>query len=293
MLHRSPRIVLVCLSWLIVALSCRTKLVTPELCTLISATDQLDAGGKLTDQIARTFTYSAASLNTLVERNTDRQAGLIAQYDQGGYITQASSNSLVISLEYAAGPSRKPFRATAFQNGVAQSVFELLYEPGGKLIQVNESRKVLIGISQTTDIVYSFGYDVAGNLLTERIKYTLRDKSVVEQEAEFSYDATTASPYATFPDRVLLTVMALAMRVETMPGRFWQQNAMTGYKKYATVTATGARGILRESAVLTVQLDPDKKRIVSQQQDTQTFSGSNPTPQIRRNQHTFLWKCNG
>ena len=291
--HQSPRIVLVCLLWLVIALSCRTKLVTPELCTLISATDQLDAGGKLTDQIARTFTYSTASLNTLVERNTDRQAGLIAQYDQGGYITHASSNSLVVSLDYAAGPSRQPFRATAFQNGVVQSVFELLYEPGGKLIQVNESRKVLFGISQTTDITYSFGYDLAGNLLTERIKYTLRDKSVVEQETEFSYDTKTASPYATFPERVLLTVTALALRVETMPGRFWQQNAMIGYKKYAIATATGNRGNLRESAVLTVQLDADKKRLVSQQQDTQMFSGSNPTPQLRRNQHTYLWKCNG
>lgn len=277
--------------WLVITFSCRTKQVTPELCTLISATDQLDAGGRLTDQIARTFTYSASSLNSLVERNTDRQAGLIAQYDQSGYLTQARSNSLVISLDYATGPSRKPFRATAFQNGVAQSVFELLYEPGGKLIQVNESRKVLIGISQTTDIVYSFGYDVAGNLLTERIKYTLRDRSVVEQETEFSYNTTTASPYATFPERILLTVTALALRVETMPGRFWQQNAMTGYKQYAIVNATGNRGTLRESAVLTVQLDADKKRLVSQQQDTQTFSGSNPTPQIRRNQHTYLWRC--
>ena len=292
MLHRSPRIVLVCLLWLVVALSCRTKLVTPELCTLIGTTDQLDAGGKLTDQTARTFTYSTVALNTLVERNTDRQAGLITQYDQGGSLTSASSSSLAIALEYA-GASRKPFRATALANGVAQSVFELLYEPGGKLVQVNESRKLLFGISQTTDVTYSFGYDVAGNLLTERIKYTLLNKATVEQETDFSYDATTVSPYATFPERVLLTVTALALRVETMPGRFWQQNAMTGYKQYAIVNATGARGNLRESAVLTVQLDADKKRLVSQQQDTQTFSGSNPTPQIRRNQHTFLWKCNG
>ncbi len=290
--HPSPRIVLVCLLWSVIALSCRTKLVTPELCTLISATDQLDAGGKLTDQTVRTFTYSTASLNTLVERNTDRQAGLTAQFDQGGNITSASSNSLVISMEYA-GSSRNPFRATARQNGVVQSVFELLYEPGGKLIQVNESRKALFGISQTTEVVYSFGYDVAGSLLTERIKYTLLNKSVVEQETEFSYDATTASSYATFPERVLLTVTALALRVEPMPGRFWQQNAMTGYKQYAIVNATGARATLRESAVLTVQLDADKKRLVGQQQDTQTFSGSNPTPQVRRNQHTFLWKCNG
>jgi hypothetical protein len=260
---------------------------TPKfvLCRVASLTDQLDVGGKLTDQIQRTFTYTGNQLTQLSERNTDRQVTLMIEYNGAGLATKASDGTFGLAFGYTAS-STQPISATATRSGVVQAAYEMTYNAGNKLTRVLETRQVIPTNSLVRSRDYSFLYDADGLLKTEKLTSTLTDRTTVEQETDYTY-GSLINPIANFPQSVLLTVVALSQLVEMMPSRFWQQRAMQDYKTYNA--KNGTRSTLRESATFTTKTD-ENGRLSGQEQNTISTSGSGQTTQ-RKNQHTVVYDC--
>lgn len=260
---------------------------TPKviLCKVISLTDQLDVGGRLTDQMQRTFTYTGNQLTQLRERNTDRQATLTIEYNTAGTATKASDGAFMITFG-SAGSTTQPLNATATRNGVIQAIYEMTYNPANKLTRILETRQVVPTNSFVRSRNYSFVYDSDGILKTEKLTSTLTDRTTVEQETDFTY-GTLINPMANFPQPCLLTIIALSQLVETMPGRFWQQRVVQDYKTYNA--KNDIRSPLRESATFTTKMD-ENGRVTGQEQNTVSTSGSGQTTQ-RKNQHTVLYEC--
>lgn len=260
---------------------------TPKavLCKVVTLGDQLDVGGKLTDQLQRTFTYTGNQLTQLGERNTDRQVNLTIEYSPAGGVTKASDGAFVLTFGSAAS-TNQPISATATRNGVVQAVYEMNSNAANKLTRVLETRQVIPTNSFVRSREYSFVYDADGLLKTEKLTSTLTDRASVEQETDFAY-GTLIHPMANFSQPGLLTVMALSQLVETMPGRFWQQRVMQDYKTYNA--KNGTRSTLRESATFTMKTD-ENGRLSGQEQNTVSTSGSGQSTQ-RKNQHTVVYEC--
>ncbi len=259
----------------------------PAVCRLISTTDQLmEANGRLTDEMQRTFTYTNAVLTSLAERSTNQEAGfLVERADQR--VVKATSGTMTITLGYPSATT-VPNSATFSRGGKAASTFAMEYNPAGRMSRIVENRSVLPTNSLTTERIYTFTYDNAGNLTTERARFTLSNGAVVEQETEYTV-ADKPSPYTRFTERALLTVVALSQTVETRPGRFWHLSALTAYKSY-NLTGSGSRGNLRESATFEPTYDTDSK-LMSQEQSTLLYQLSNPTPITKKNRQAFDYQC--
>lgn len=259
----------------------------PAACRLISTTDQLmEVSGGLTDELRRTFTYTNAVLTSLAERSANGEAGfLLERTDQR--VVRATSGTMAVTLGYGA-TATQPGSATFSRGGKAVSTFAMEYNPAGRLSRIVESRSVLPANSQTIERAYTFAYDNAGNLTTERGRFTLLGGAVVEQETEYTV-ATNPSPYVHFSERALLTVVALSQAVETQPGRFWHLNAPTAYKSY-NLTASGSRGNLRESATFVTTYDGESK-LMSQEQNALLYQLSVPDPITKKNRQAFAYQC--
>lgn len=255
------------------------------ICQVISLTDQLDVGGKLTEQMQRTFTYTANQLTQLSERNTDRQVTLTIEYNTNGKVTKASDGTFVLTFGNVTS-STQPASATATRNGVVQAIYELTYNAANKLTRVLETRQVIPANSLVRSRDYSFVYDADGLLKTEKLTSTLTDRITVEQETDYSY-GTLINPISNYSQPGLLTVTALSQLVEAMPGRFWQQRVMQDYKTYNA--KNGTRSTLRESATFTTKTN-ESGRVSGQEQNTVSTSGSGQTSQ-RKNQHTVVYAC--
>ena len=260
----------------------------PAACRLISTTDQLmEAGGGLTDELRRTFTYTNAVLTSLSERSANQEAGFSLERTDQRVVRATATSGTVVVMGYGAAATQ-PGSATLSRGGKAASTFALEYNPAGRLSRIVENRSVLPANSQTIERAYTFTYDNAGNLTVERGRFTLLGGAVVEQETEYTL-ATNPSPYVHFSERSLLTVVALSQAVETQPGRFWHLNAPTAYKSY-NLTASGNRGNLRESATFVTTYDGNSK-LMSQEQNALLYQLSVPDPITKKNRQAFAYQC--
>ncbi|QJW91366.1 hypothetical protein HNV11_19280 [Spirosoma taeanense] len=259
----------------------------PTTCRLTSTTDQLrETSGKLTDEMQRTFTYNGDVVTSISERSKNGEVSFQLQYTDKQAV-QATSELDKIRVTYATSTTA-PISATVSRNGKIQSVFSMEYGVLGQMSRIIESRQVLPANALTTQRDYTFIYDKAGNLTTERARFTLRDGLVLEQETEYTV-AGKPSPYARFPARSLLTVIALSQAVETMPGRFWHINAPTAHKTY-DLNANGNRGTLRESSTFTPVYDAENK-LMSQEQNALLYQSSVPDPVTKKNRQAFMYAC--
>lgn len=268
--------------------SCKQEyIVQTTTCRLTGTTDQLrETSGKLTDEMQRTFTYNGDALASISERSKNGEISFQLQYADKR-VVQATSEQDKISVTYAISTT-VPISATVSRNGKTQSVFSMKYGSSGQMSRIVESRQVIPANSLTTQRDYTFLYDNAGNLTTERARFTLRDGLVLEQETEYTV-ANKPSPYASFPERSLLTVIALSQAVETLPGRFWHLNAPTAHKTY-DLNANGSRGTLRESSTFTPVYDAENK-LMSQEQNALLYQSSVPDPVTKKNRQAFVYAC--
>lgn len=260
----------------------------PATCQLTSTTDQLiEANGRLTDEMQRTFTYANDLVTSIAERSTNQEAGfLIERASQR--VVRATNGATVIALGYTSGTTQ-PTSATFNQGGRTSSTYVMDYNSSGRMSRIVESRSVLPANSLTVERSFTFSYDNAGNLTTERVRFTLLDGAVVEQETDYTLESKP-SPYTHFSERPLLTVVALSQSVETRPGRFWHLNAPAAYKSYNMV-GSGIRGNLRESATFSTTYDTDSK-LMSQEQNALLYQLSVPAPITKRNRQAFSYQCN-
>jgi hypothetical protein len=259
----------------------------PGSCRLISTTDQLmETNGRLTDEMQRTFTYTNDVLTSVAERSTDQEAGfLIERTNQR--IVRATGGSTVITLGYSSATTQ-PSSATFSLGGKVTSTFVMEYNAAGRLNRLVESRSVLPANSRTTERAYTFSYDNGGNLVTERVRFTLLGGTVVEQQTDYVFD-TKPSPYARFTEQALLTVVAMSQAVETRPGRFWHINTPTAYKSYY-LTSSGLPASLSDSSTFAPTYDADGK-LVSQDQNAVLYQLSTPVPITKRNRQGFQYQC--
>lgn len=255
------------------------------LCRVVTVSDKLDVNGQLTDQMQRTLVYTDGQLTQIGERNTDREVNLKLEYGAGGTITKAAEATFALNFGYTAGTTY-PTSATAIRNGAVQATYEMAYSSGNKLTRVLESRQVLPANSLVRSREYRLVYDAEGLLKTEKLTSTLTDRSTVEQETDYNY-GTLVHPLVNIPQPTILTVMALSLWVEVLPGRFWQGRVLQDYKTYNA--KNGARGTLRESAMFTVKTDANG-RVSGQEQNTVNTSASGQNTQ-RKNQHGFSYEC--
>lgn len=259
----------------------------PAVCRLTSTTDQLiEASGRLTDEMQRTFTYASAVLTSIAERSTDQEAGFLVEYGSGR-VVRAASGAMAVTLGYGSGTTQ-PNSATFSRGGKTASTFAMEYSPAGLMSRIVESRTLRPANSLTIERAYTFTYDNAGSLTTERARFTLVGGTVVEQETEYTVE-TKPSPYANFSERALLTVVALSQAVETRPGRFWHLHAPTSYRSY-NLTNSGSRGSLRESSTFATTYDIDGK-LISQEQNALLYQLSVPNPITKKNRQAFVYEC--
>lgn len=259
----------------------------PAVCRLITATDQLlDVSGRLTDEMQRTFTYTNNVLMSVAERSTNQEASFSVEHtDQR--VVRATNGTMAVTLGYASGATQ-PSSATFSRGGNVASIFAMNYNSDGRMNRIVESRTVRPTNSQTIERAFTFTYDNAGNLTTERVRSTLIGGVVVEQETEYTM-AANPSPYTHFSERTLLTVVALSQAIETRPGRFWHLNAPTAYKSYF-LTNSGNRGSLSESSTFMATYDADSK-LMSQDQNALLYQLSVPEPITKRNRQSFTYQC--
>lgn len=259
----------------------------PAVCRLIRTTDQLmEANGRLTDELQRTFTYTSAVLTSLAERSMNQDAEfLVERVDQR--VVRATGGAMVVTLAYGSATTQ-PGSATFSRGGKVASTFAMEYGPAGCLSRLVENRIVRPANSLTIERAYTFTYDNAGNLTTERARFRLIDGAVVEQETDFTVGANL-SPYANFSERPLLTVVAMSQAVETQPGRFWHLNAPTAYKSYF-LTNSGSRSSLRESSTFVTTHDADNK-VTGQDQNALLYQLSVPDPITKKNRQVFAYQC--
>lgn len=256
-------------------------------CRLTGTNDQLvESSGQLTDQLQRSFIYTDRVLTDLVELSPNRQTRFELKRTNGR-LMQAINGQETIDLTYPA-TATLPASATFTRSGVVQSTVALTYDASGRLQRVTEHREVLPTNSLTTDRTYTFTYDNTGNLTTEQAEFILVDGVKTRQETEYTF-TDKPSPYTRFVERPLLTIISLSLGVETLPGRFWHQNACTGYKTYA-LSSSGTRDNLRESVTYTPTFDATTK-LTTQDQTALLYQTSNPTPVTRTNRQTFRYAC--
>ncbi len=220
--------------------------VATDTCRLSSVTDQLvETSGKLTDETSWSATYSTDGVNTITTRTASQTATFGIELSDN-LPARAVSGQDVIAMSY--GMSSLPVSATFTRGGTVQSTFTMQYGAGGVLTRMVESRQVLPANSLTRQREYTFTYDAAGNLTAERDVFTLRDGLTLAQEETFTFD-TRPSPYIRFAYRPLLTVVALATDMETVPGRFWHQLAPTALLSY-NLNSDGSRATMRENTTV-------------------------------------------
>lgn len=261
--------------------------ITADPCRLTSTTDKLvESNGQLTEQLQRAFIYTDKTLTDLVELSPNRQSRFELKRTNGR-LMQAINGQETIGLAYPA-TATMPTSATFSRAGVVQSTFTLDYNASGRLQRVVERRQVLPANSLTTERTYTFTYDNTGNLTTEQGQFMLTGNVTTRQETDYTL-ADKPSPYTRFAERPMLTLIALSLGVETLPGRFWQQNALTGYKTYA-LSSSGTRENLRESVTYAHTFDATAK-LTSQDQTALLYQGSNPTPVTRTYRQTFGYAC--
>lgn len=268
--------------------ACNRPLDPPSACRLTSTTDQLmEASGRLTDEMQRTFTYTNAVLTSVAERSTNQEAGFLVERIDQRVVRAAISGTMAIGLEYLPAATQ-PNSATFSRGGKVASTFAMEYNPAGRMSRVVESRIVRPANSLTAERAFTFTYDNTGNLVNERVRFTSVGGTVTEQETEYTV-AANPSPYALFAERALLTVVALSQAVDTQPGRFWHLNAPAGYKSY-NLTGNGSRGNLRESTTFVTTYDGDSK-LMSQEQNALLYQLSVPDPITKRNRQAFAYQC--
>jgi hypothetical protein len=257
-------------------------------CQLLSTTDQLvETSGRLTDEMARTFTYSNTAVTAIGEKSSNKDA-LFQLTSANQRVTQAVNGQEMIMLGYGSSTS-KPVSATFTRSDVVQSTFALEYNSGGALTRIVESRRVLPANSLTTERAYSFTYDNAGNLTLERAKFTLRTGVVSEQETEYVFDSRS-SVYSGFGERPLLTLIAMTQAVETKPGRFWHAKTPLSFQTFDLTTA-GARSTMREATTYTPTYDGNG-HLTSQDQTALLYQSSVPAPTTKKNRQSFTYQCN-
>ncbi|GAB3642364.1 hypothetical protein [Spirosoma arcticum] len=264
----------------------------PAACRLISVTDQiLDGNGRLTDEMQRTFTYDKTLLTSVAERSTNQESVFSVERADQRVVratgVPATSGTMAVTFGYPSATT-PPNSATFSRGGSVASTFALEYNPAGRMSRIVENRAVLPANSRTIERAYTFTYDNAGNLITERVRSTLVGGAVVEQETEYTV-ATKPSPYVHFSERTLLTVLALSQAVETRPGRFWHLNAPTAHKSYF-LTSSGSRGNLSESSTFVATYDADSK-LMSQEQNALLYQLSVPDPITKKNRQAFVYQC--
>jgi hypothetical protein len=164
----------------------------------------------------------------------------------------------------------------------------MAYTTTGQMSRIVESRQILPANSLTIERAYTFTFDNAGNLITERAKSTLRGGAVVEQETRFVVE-NKPSPYTHLSERSMLTLIALSQAVETMPCRFWHINSPVSYKSY-NLTSTGSQGNLREETSYVPTFDAANK-LMSQDQTALLYQLSVPAPVTKRNRQAFVYQC--
>ena len=272
--------------------ACKHPVDPPSVCRLTSTTDQLmEANGRLTDEMQRTFTYTNATLTSVAERSTNQEAGFSVERTDQRVVratgVPATSGTMAITLGYLPATTQ-PNSATFSRGGSVASTFAMDYNPAGRMSRIVESRIMRPVNSQTAERAFTFTYDNAGNLITERVRFTSVGGTVTEQETEYTV-TTTPSPYALFPERPLLTLVALSQAVDTQPGRFWHLNAPTAYKSY-NLTGSGSRGNLRESSTFVTTYDGDSK-LMSQEQNALLYQLSVPDPITKKNRQAFAYQC--
>ena len=259
----------------------------PAVCRLTSTTDQLiDVNGRLTDEMQRTFTYTNALLTSVAERSVNQEAGFLVER-ANTLIVRATGGPMTLLLAYPP-TATQPGSATFSQGGKVYSTFTMDYDASGRMIRIVESRSVLPANSQTTERAYTFSYDNTGNLTTERVRFTLRGGTVVDQQTDYTFDSNP-SPYTRFGERALLTLVALSQAVETRPGRFWHINTPLSHKSYF-LNSSGLRASLSDSSLFVTTYDADGK-VVSQDQNAFLYQLSVPTPITKRNRQGFGYQC--
>ncbi|GAA4466102.1 hypothetical protein GCM10023189_47730 [Nibrella saemangeumensis] len=265
------------------------KVAAPPVCDLVGATEQLDQSGRLSTLVERSFTYTGGQLTSVFERNTDRLAGFRLEYN-GNRLSRVTDtqNQLTIAFEYAlTQASDKPYRATYTRNNQLQTVYSLEYLPTGKLSRLVENRQVVPSTSNIIERTFTFTYDANGNITLERAQDKLRNGSVTTTETEYTQDAQP-SPFATVPQPIVLTLVALTQGAETLPGRFWTSGTIMGYTTYS-VAANNTR-TRRETTTFTSTRDEFKK-LTAQEQTSLSYLTSQTNPTTRKTQHTYVYKC--
>ncbi|WP_338872388.1 hypothetical protein WBJ53_27825 [Spirosoma sp. SC4-14] len=267
-------------------LGCKEDNPVIQTCLLTSTTDQLvETTGQLTDELKRTFSYTAGAVTSIAEKSKNQDATFTTTMVNGRITTAASAQDILV-LAY--GSTTSPTSCTFIRNSKTMSTFAMDYNASGQMTKLTESRLVLPTSSLTRQRVYTFTYDSNGNLMTERAQFTLTDGSVVTQETDYTFDAKP-SPYKRFSELPLLTLVALSQAVETYPGRFWHINAPLTLKSY-NLTSAGVRSNLRESSTFTPTYDSDSK-LTSQDQTAMLYQSSVPDPVTKKNKQTFTYLC--
>ena len=288
-MKRSVLLILLFASMLITGMvSCKHSTdAQPAVCRLISTTDQLiEATGRLTDEMQRTFTYNNAILTSVAERSTNQEAGFLLER-ASQRVVRATNGTSAMTLAYAS-TATQPGSATFSQASQMMSTFTMDYNAAGRMTRIVESRSVLPNNSLTIGREFTFTYDNDGNLTTERTRSTFIDGTVVAQQTEYTV-GTNPSPYTHFAERALLTVVALSQGVETRPGRFWHLNAPLAQKSYV-LTSSGGRGNLRDSSTFAPVYDATNK-LVNQEQRAFLFQLSDPTPITKRIKQSYNYQC--
>ncbi len=257
-----------------------------SICYVISATEQIPQDTPPTLVLQRSFTYANSQLTAMTERSAKQQATYQLEY-QSGKVIRATGTDLTLTVERDAASGRIN-RATTTKAGQTQSVFTLTYTASGRLSTLTEDRQVVpinTGFSGTSR-TYSFSY-TGENVTTERVKYTYKDGSSVDQEITYTV-GDHPSAYASFPETALLTIVSLAAQFETMPGRLWQTNALTGYQTY---TINGSNRLLAESAKFADTYDASGN-LAARAQTTSIYIPAGSSSFVTKpTAHTFAYEC--
>lgn len=260
--------------------------VATDTCRLSSVTDQLvETSGKLTEEASWSATYGTTGVSAITTRTASQTATFGIELSDN-LPARAVNGQDMVAMSYSM--SSLPVSATFTRGGTVQSTFTMQYGAGGVLTRIVESRQVLPANSLTRQRDYTFTYDAAGNLTTERDVFTLRDGLTLAQEETFTFD-TRPSPYVRFAYRPLLTVVALAMNMETVPGRFWHQLAPTSLLSY-NLNSDGSRADMRENSTFALTYDAGNK-LTTREQTALLYQSSVPTPISKKNRQTFDYSC--
>lgn len=268
--------------------TCSVPQIVPAtpICYVTSATEQITLDTPPTLTLQRLFTYTNGQLTAMAERSAKQQATYQIEY-QSGKVIRAISTDLTLTVERDA-TSGKINRATTTKAGQMHSVFTLTYTASGRLSTLTEDRQVIpvnTGFSGTSR-TYSFSY-TGENVTTERVKYTYKDGSSLNQESTYTV-GDHPSAYASFPEPALLTILSVAAQFETMPGRLWQTNALTGYQTY---TINGSNRLLAESATFADTYDANGN-LATRAQTTNVYIPAGSTSfATKPTAHTLAYEC--